>query len=63
MIYEFDRYIGACQMAQGARIEAASEAEAIEKARAIFAVEARPGEMERTRFVRRAYQQGVRSDG
>ena len=54
MPYEFDRYVGHRLMAQGARIlNAASEAEAVEKARQLFAPDASVGEMARTTFVLR----------
>lgn len=55
MTYKFDRYVGGRLMAEGARIEhAKTEAEAMEKARRLFACGAAPGEMKRTTFVRRA---------
>jgi len=55
MPYEFDRYIDGSLMAEGVSIRhAASEAEALEKAKAIYARDARlPDEMLRTTFVLR----------
>lgn len=55
MPYEFDRYIDGQLMAEGCRItRAVSEADALEKAKAMYARDARmPDEMLRTTFVLR----------
>ena len=53
MPYEFDRYIDGLLMAEGVCIyHASTEEEALEKASAMYARGAAPGEMERTTFVR-----------
>lgn len=63
MPWEFDRYVGGRLMAEGARIHhAESEAEALEKAKRLFSKGAKPGEMERTRFVMRSDAPTVRED-
>jgi hypothetical protein len=56
MPYEFDRYVDGQLMAEGCQINnAGSLIEALEKAIAIYTNGARPGEMERTRFVLRGH--------
>lgn len=53
MSYKFDRYIDGRLMAEGVCIyHASTEAEALEKARKMYAGAAAPGEMKRTTFVR-----------
>lgn len=51
--FVFNRYVDGRLMAQGARVYAPCERDALEKARKLFADGARPGEMEQTTFVLR----------
>ena len=58
MTYEFDRYVDGQLMAEGARIFLGiSEEDALARARRLFAGAAKPGEMERTKFVLRSTHQ------
>lgn len=49
-LYELSRYIKGELMAEGAAVYARSESEAMEKAWALFARGAAPGEMDHTTF-------------